>query len=655
MKISDRRRTRPLILVFGFLLIAIPFCSVLLPAGSWPAVEDVYGTFSPVMKAAIGGSVAIVLTVCMVLAFRMRVSSVSVVGLVLLVSGVVISIVSSTVAYSASRRASADGRMVAPVRLRIDGGAEGIQVTCNGVDLGVTPIEMSLDEFKQRVPLADGPPDQPDVEIDSYAATGFQYLQAGWTQVPSRFPGESLFSFHEHTLPEKSVMKRFENAEYWWSFHSGDVAGRMSSMRWSQSNEVFQLNGRIWWPDVKRHAALLALLADSEGVNPRIAYADHVRDSSAILSVLLDEKYEPIGQQHRPAIADLLPALDQEMSRPLSFNEAVYRDDLVSIVRSEDPRSVAVIRSYLDDLYSQYHTHQSVMTFGGRDLQVMAESSLDEVADMLKEILSHANWTHSALVERFLSVQIAKGADRGSLQSWMLGLDFGHGHTDAATARMLVRLGADKFSEVADHIDVQEILEEIQRVPSADLQPSVVQWLVSQWKVAPEGRILKTMVAHAELEAVRQSWKQTVLENSREVADFTLMMRSVGDSVDKAAFADLFVEIIAREIQKSGLESDELNQQFAKQLESLGTAQAIEVLRDAAEQHQKKNSIFRRVLGQVEGRITRAEKRRLEDLQLARDLIAGEASPEDLIQTTSFVWEDGRYEVVSESDADSGQ
>ncbi|MEP3479569.1 MAG: hypothetical protein ABJZ55_10005 [Fuerstiella sp.] len=654
MKISNRRQTRPLILVFGFLLIALPCCSVLLPAGSWLGVEAVYNLLSPVMKAAIGGSMAIVLAVCTLLAIRMRVASVSMICMILLVTGVVISTVSSTVAYSAARRASADGGMVTPSRLLIDGGAEGIRVTCNGVDLGVTPISMSLDEFKQRVSPADGPPDQPNVKIESYAVTGFQYLQAGWTHVPSRFPGESLFSFHEHTVPEKSVMKRFEKAEYWWSFRSGEAVGRMAQLQWSQVGEVFQLNGRVRWPEEKRHASLLALLADSEGVDPRTAYADHIRDSSAILSVLLDQKYEPVEQQRR-ATAGLTPKLDHEMSQPLSFNEAVYRDDLGAIVRSGDPRSAAVIRSYLNDLYSQYHSHQSVMTFGRRDLQVMAQSSVAEVTGMVQEVLSHADWTHAELVENFVSVQIAKDVDRGSLQSWLVGLDFGPGHTGRAITRMLVRLGADKFSEVADHIDHQELLEEIRRIPSADLRPSVVQWLVSQWKVAPESRILKTMVVHAELEAVRQAWKQTSLENSRAVADLTLTMRSVGDSVDKAVFADFFVEVIAREMNQSGLESDDLNQQFAKQLESLGTAEAIKVLRNAAEQHQKKNSIFRKVLGQVEGRIAWAKTRRQEDIQLAHELIADEVSLVDLIETTSFVWQDGRYEVVSESDTDSGQ
>lgn len=506
MPTSSKHTAGWLVLVFGLILISIPFVAIFLTDSLHQQLESVRTGLPVGILSSMAGCLLVVGAVCVWLFVRMRLASIPIVSLILFGAFWISTVVASAAVYKYRQTAPQDTEAT---QLLISGGVDGLKVTCNGVELGVTPIKMSLEEFRRLVPPADGPPDQPSAKVSQISGQGYRHRTAGWTMIPSRFPGESVLSHHTFSDPEHVILGELSNAEYWWSFQGRKVAGRMNEISWSQSNEWWRVS-EVQWPDMKTHVALLALLGEEEGVDPRVAYADHIREYSPPLDSLLEKHFDRLAEgQGRSATAEIATDSEQlqvDQSSPLSFNEAVYRNDLATIVRSNDPRATPLIRRHLDQLQTIYRSPSSVMTFGSKDLLLMTESPSQEVAEMLKDILKHADWTDTGLVQKFVLQQIRHGADRQSLQEWLKALTFEAGFGQPIKARLIVKLGAENFSSGAKGVGYGDLLNAIEHFPSDEIRPSVIKWLVNEWSVAPAGNyemmpstnsVLKAMVAHS--------------------------------------------------------------------------------------------------------------------------------------------------------------
>lgn len=662
MAVALRRPTQVSILLLGLMLVVIPVCSFLLPQASRAQLADVYSRVPVTTLATIGVCLVVVFSVCLWLAVRMRAASVPLISLILMISGWVTFMVSAGAAQNASRQQSETFRESPVTRLVINGGVSGIRVFCNGIDLGVTPIDIAIDEFTRRVPQAEFPPEQPGVDIDQAPNRGgFRYVDANWTQIPSGLRGQEVFGFGTHNEPESVIMKRLASIEYWWSFRSEGSIGRLSRMGWSQHNEVMSLTSKLQWAEAKEHARLLAILAKDEGVDARVAYAEHLRNFAPPLRMYLNQRYaepeEP--QSHASDIAKPF-GFEQYSSTPLSFDMAVYRDDLRWIVRSNDPRSIPLIRRHLDTLYQRYRSHDSVLTFGSGELALMSESELVEVADLLKEVLQHADWTDTATVKKFVSQQIAHGADRVELQTWVSSLNLATGHIDTDLIELLVRIGSDGFENVTASVSYSDLLRVIQTFEFSELRPAVVQWLVGQWEENPTKELLNVAESHPNLEPLIDALRDTQLETVEQVKALFLSVwnresQHRADSVTVPVVDDAVTDAVARALRTSGGEDAALNSQFARLLEAIGTLKSLQALTDAVAQYETEGGPLTKSMKSLNQRLAWDAKRRQEDLQLARDLIAGRKSPENLIETTDFVWKDGRYDVVEAADANSEQ
>jgi hypothetical protein len=500
-------------------------------------------------------------------------------------------------------------------------GYEGIEVRCNGVLLGKTPLKMTLDELAGRVSPAQEPPVQ-EAAVEWYAPSSPDSLASmNWSAFPfDPFNPES----GEIGKTTDVILKRFAAGRYFWTFKVGDFQAATDRIHSYKNNNEVILNV-VGWEAVRRHAEALRTLSRAESVDPMVAYADHI-DSHPPLR---QELAQPVQQDH-PLHFPHSHELERFSKEELAFEDAVIQRDWRWIARSNDPRSVPLLKLYLEKQRQHHHDDRSLLTFRGHAVSILMESEQTEIQQLVRNIMSSADWTQKELLKYYIERQLKAGANREELTSWLA-----ERQSDLTNhfLPLLIRIAGSNFSEVAGAFSDFEWSSYMQQTP--EIPDIVVTWLAKQWREAPSGelatgiaRIPKHPIAYAAI-------AETDLSTATHVRDFIQILNSSSRSDwMKEALSEAASKALATASDPSHIS------ELALFLEYVPTDIGLAALEKYSG---PKNQVVDRSVQRVRNSLKSQREYLESQLQLARDLVAGTKSSRDLVSPIRLEWKDGTY------------
>ncbi|MFO0978889.1 MAG: hypothetical protein U0996_20945 [Planctomycetaceae bacterium] len=500
-------------------------------------------------------------------------------------------------------------------------GYEGIEVRCNGLLLGKTPLTMTLDEFSTRVSPIQVPPVQEAAFAWDTTSSTDSLASMNWSAVP--FDPSSPETGDIGTTTDV-ILKRFSTGQYFWEFRIGEFVAATDRIHSYKNNDDIVLNV-IGWETVRRHVEALRTLAQEESVDPLVAYASHI-DSHPPLR---QELTPPVPQNRTPNFIHR-HELERFSKEPLAFEDAVIRRDWRWIARSNEPRSVPLLKMYLERKRRQFGDDRSLLTFQGHALSILMESEQPEIQQLVRKIMTSADWTHSDLLGYYIERQLEAGANREELTSWLAGR-----RRDLTNhfLPLLIRVAGSNFSEVAGPYSDFEWSAYMQSAPEV---PEIVSdWLAKQWRAAPSGELAMGIARVPKHQVLYAALSETDLSTTTRVRDFIQIINSSSRSEwMKEALSEAAAKALATASDQAHV--TELARFLAYVPTDIGLA-ALE----------KYAGPENRVVAECEQQVRttlKSQKESLESkLQLARDLLAGTKSSRDLVHTIRFEWKDGTY------------
>lgn len=360
------------------------------------------------------------------------------------------------------------------------------------------------------------------------------------------------------------------------------------------------------------------------------AYAEHIAMWSPPLKQFLE--YQPQDAPDQPL---LIHYREQFSETPLEFTEAVYRKDWRWIARSNDPRSVPLLKLYVKQAEDQYQGN--VLTFRGDVVATLIESDLPEVQSILEELLSGADWPELYLVQLFIDRQLARGVSRQKIADWLAQLDMEA--SDRHLVPLLLKVGGDDFAKTAEAISFNVLQNALNETRSRNLQPGVRKWLISEWHAAPRGDLMMLLIRFSSPDIVEAMQNTDLSTTERALSLVSVLNQSGPGTVERTAMSEAAAKALAAASDQEHVSA------VADVLRHLHTEIGLKALLayDGPE-----NKDINRARSEVQQYVD-GEKERLEaNLKLARELVQGSKTPDDLVETQAFVWNDGHYEAVED-------
>lgn len=507
-----------------------------------------------------------------------------------------------------------------PARLSVSSGYDGAEVRCNGVLLGTTPLTMTLDEFAERVAPIDEPPAQ-DAAFTWSRSTSDSLTSINWSALPL-----DPFQPDSSKLGKTTdvIVKRFAESRYFWTFRVGEFQSAQSDIHFSNHNNDLSLHIH-GWETLSRHARALKTLAKEESVDPLVAYADHI------------DSHPPLRQQLTPRKPNTESTiilhghqLERYSKEPLSFEEAVIRRDWQWIARSNDPKSLPLLKLYLENSREHHHDDRSLLTFRQHVLAILMDSEQPEIQKTVRNIMSSADWTHSNVLKYYFEGQLKSGADREELTSWLAQR---RSELNNYFLPLMLRIGGANFAEEAGPFSDSQWSAYMQDSP--EVPEVVVAWLANQWRESPSGRLTMGIARLPENPTIYAAITESDLSSAIQVRDFIQILNSSSRSDwMKEALSEAASQELATATEESHIS------ELARFLERLPTDVGLAALQ---EYDGSENKSVDRSLKRVRD-VLKSEKQKIEaDIQLARDLISGTKSSQDLVNRLRFEWKDGTY------------
>jgi len=262
-----------------------------------------------------------------------------------------------------------------PVALLIESPYAGTEVRCNGILLGKTPLRITLDEFAAQVMPAQEPPVQ-EAAVDRSASSAPDSLDSmSWSALP--FDPLNPETKDRGTTTD-TILKRFSTGRYFWDFRIGEFRAASDQIYFGRHNNDIIVNV-MEWETIRRHAEALRTLAKEESVDPLAAYADHI------------DLHPPLRQVFTPPIPQkrtlrFLRTCEPERfsKEPLGFEDAVMRRDWLWVARSNDPRSVPLLKWYLERHRGQSMDDRSLLRYQQHVLSLLMESEQPEIQQLVE-------------------------------------------------------------------------------------------------------------------------------------------------------------------------------------------------------------------------------------------------------------------------------
>ena len=203
----------------------------------------------------------------------------------------------------------------------------GIDVYCNDVYLGKTPLTITEAQFNQKVTPWDTPPDQPlmllgasnDVFDIRYSEGKYYYVPQDIFAVYSQWPPDHD-RYRVHKTPE--ILEEFQRSKYWWHFENQGCVGltRLSGFANGASGYNYRftirVNPEIAFLSAENHLEALLAQLQADDFQPTQAWIDHFLHYKDLLfkgfydKAQNDESLQPVLE----AIVDTLVEAEFDLS-----------------------------------------------------------------------------------------------------------------------------------------------------------------------------------------------------------------------------------------------------------------------------------------------------------------------------------------------------
>ncbi len=145
-----------------------------------------------------------------------------------------------------------------------------LDILCNGVKIGTTPLTISEQEFKEKVQPLNQPPEQEYIlfhgdEVD--ATVGSRYSSANYSRRPddpiARYKQWPPDYNHElMTMSDEKIRDYFKSAPYWWSIEKKGMKALLSlssssGSSGSDNKTIVRMNHSVNFPAVEKMYSLL--------------------------------------------------------------------------------------------------------------------------------------------------------------------------------------------------------------------------------------------------------------------------------------------------------------------------------------------------------------------------------------------------------------
>jgi hypothetical protein len=506
-----------------------------------------------------------------------------------------------------------------PDALSIESPYEGTEVRCNGVFLGKTPFRITLDEFAERVLPATEPPVQEAAFELSASSSPDSLASMNWSALP--FDPSNPETKDKGTTTDV-ILKRFSTGRYFWDFRIGEFRAASNYIGFHRNNHHIVINVNKW-ETLRRHTEALRMLAKEESVDPLVAYADHI-DSHPPLRKALTPR---IPQKRTPSFSRR-SELEQFSKEPLGFEDAVRRRDWLWVARSNDPKSVPLLKWYLERHRRQLGDDQSLLSFKGHVLSLLMESEQSEIQQLVRNIMTSADWSHAKLLEYYIERQLEAGVNREELTSWLA-----EGRSDLTRdfLPLLIHVAGSNFSEVVGQYSENDWWSYM--VSKPEVPESVVDYLAKQLRAAPTPALYRGIAQLNNYPVLYAAISETDLSTTVRVREFVPFIDAWSEWM-KQALSEAAAKALSKATDQSHI--TELAQLLAHMPDDLNLA-TLEAY--AGPENKGVAECEQQVRNTLKSRRESLEQQ----LQLARDLLAGTKSSQDLVNPIRLEWKHGTY------------
>ena len=506
-----------------------------------------------------------------------------------------------------------------PVALLIESSYAGTEVRCNGILLGKTPLRITLDEFAAQVLPAQQPPVQ-EAAFDWSASSAPDSLDSmNWSALP--FDPLNPETKDRGTTTD-TILKRFSTGRYFWDFRIGEFRAASDQIYFGRHNNDILVNVR-GWETIQRHAEALRTLAKEESVDPLSAYADHID-----LHPPLRQVFTPPIPQKRTLRFFRRCELERFSKEPLGFEDAVMRRDWLWVARSNDPRSVPLLKWFLERHRGQSMDDRSLLNWNQHVLSLLMESEQPEIQQLVRNIMTSAQWPQLDLLEYYIERQLQAGVNREELTSWLV-----RGRSDLTRdfLPLLIQVAGSNFSEVVGQYSELDWLSYMKTRPK--VPASVVDYLAKQLRVAPTPALYHGIAHLDKHPLLYAAISETDLSTTVRVRAFVPFIGSWSEWM-KQALSEATAQALAKATDESHIT------ELAQLLASLPNDISLATLEAYAG---PENKVVAECEQQVRNTLKRQQESLEKQLQLARDLLAGTKSSQDLVNSIRLEWKHGKY------------
>lgn len=314
------------------------------------------------------------------------------------------------------------------------------------------------------------------------------------------------------------------------------------------------------------------------------------------------------------------------------FSEAVLHQQWSLIVLYERPEVVELLRTHLARRHSHYNTDD--ITFIRSDLQLAMQSNVPEVQEVVSEYLKLGDDSDFYLAREFVLRQLEIGADPTDLANWLsqcraIDVD----RRGGLLARIAPMDFADRMGKLKPDLNGQD------RWLFKDAADPVLDWLIERAGDPPSATnnanfCMRALMANSSNKRVHEFVKQLLAEGRTGVYRVNNAIRDVLGE-DFAWLRDEAMRLLKE------LDDSEHRAALAGFVaETFDSEEARELIVELAES----DPAIKRAADRIENEHRAENQAKLKAVRLARSVIAGQISPQELLDTHHFVWKGAGYE-----------